>query len=1101
MPQAFGFAAGLFGFGMGTAGIAVGTAAAGGWYLGAAFGSTVIGGLAAKLLTTVAISALQAAVTKKASQGGGLTINTTLRGEQNPETIIFGKTATSGQAICPPYSHGPDNVFLTHVIELCSEPGATLERMIIGDDYVELGPDADPNGYGCPVLAAKYQHKGRPLIYVRYYDGSQTTADPMLRDKYGSHPDRPWTAEMVGHGLCYAILTFVMAHKAGFTQVPRYRFEMRGAPRYDIRKDSTAGGSGAHRLNNPATWEQTDNPIVQAWSIFHGIALPGGEIWGGQVAAQDLPPADWMAAMNLCDVPVELGDGGSEPAYRAGLEVALTQEPASALTEILKAATAQVADCGGIWRIRAGAPALPVYSFTDDDVLVSKPQELDPFPALADTYNAVAAQYPEPEELWETKDAPPRHNAEWEAADRFGRRTADLVLPAVPYAMQVQRLMRAWIEAERRFARHIINLPPDATILDPLDTAAWASQRNGYAGKDFEISEVVEDVRTCVVQVSTREVDPEDYDWSPSFALPWVPGPTGSTPPPALAVSGFAVHAVTIKDAGGADRRPAIRLVWDDDIQADGIRWEIRLAGASLVVLRGTTQDLEAGEIILVEGLLPATEYEVRASPVIKGPDEWTGWLSVTTLDVRLTAADVSAIDHTPPASPTDLALTSVLLGQRVVLRATWAAPADADLAYHDISLTEGGGNPVLFVTSGSRYEWPAVPGVTYTVAVRAVDAGGNASAWTAPVAHTAVGDTTPPAIPTGLTATGGFEAIWLEWAANAEADLSHYELFEAETATPDPTAGTTDVIRATSTRLARTGLPAAATTRHYWIRAVDTSGNKSGWSARVQGQTVALQTGNLTGLIDEGSFQTGVEPVRIIDSGPLPTSRITGYIQHGGVLYKWSGSAYVPVVSAAELDGLILAGQIDARGLNILDIYGDVVFSATGEISPAAYITSGGNTISLSSIAANSLTPSVNFVGEFAAPPTAEQLGELWRQNALYKNTVDGKSYILTGSPLAWMQYLSDGNAFYLTIESTNGTIFRPGQASTTLLKARLFKNGAEVTDETPAGWFRWRRISAVPADDPAWNAAYLSGFKQVDVNIDAVHSRATFFCDVISS
>ncbi|MFN4096134.1 MAG: hypothetical protein ACK4GG_05155, partial [Sphingomonas sp.] len=263
----------------------------------------------------------------------------------------------------------------------------------------------------------------------------------------------------------------------------------------------------------------------------------------------------------------------------------------------------------------------------------------------------------------------------------------------------------------------------------------------------------------------------------------------------------------------------------------------------------------------------------------------------------------------------------------------------------------------------------------------------------------------------------------------------------------------------------------------------------------------VGLQTADLTGKIDEGSFQTGVEPVRIIAGGPLPSVKSTSFLQHNGVLHKWNGSAYVPVVSTAELSGLIVPGQIDARGLNILDLFGNSVFSATGEISPAAFVTSGGNTIALSTIAANSLTPSIHFLGEFAAPPTAGTLGTAWRQNAVYKNSIDGKSYILTGSPLAWMQYLSDGNAFYLTIESTNGTVFRVGQATSTLLKARLFKNGAEVTDQTPASWFRWRRVSAESAADAVWNAAYTSGFRQIDVNVDAVNARATFFCDVLSS
>lgn len=98
MPQAFGFLAGMVGF----AAPALGTAAFGGWVAGVGFGATVLGGIVGKLLTTVAMTALQTALQKRSQQGGGLTISTTLRGEQNPETIILGRYATGGRRSARP---------------------------------------------------------------------------------------------------------------------------------------------------------------------------------------------------------------------------------------------------------------------------------------------------------------------------------------------------------------------------------------------------------------------------------------------------------------------------------------------------------------------------------------------------------------------------------------------------------------------------------------------------------------------------------------------------------------------------------------------------------------------------------------------------------------------------------------------------------------------------------------------------------------------------------------------------------------------------------------------------------------------------------------
>ena len=499
----------------------------------------------------------------------------------------------------------------------------------------------------------------------------------MLRSRFGNHPDRPWTEDMVGRGICYAILTFRFDSKGDhqLTQVPKYRFELTGIPLYDIRQDSTAGGSGTQRLANPATWAPTENAAVIAWNIMRGIPLPGGEVYGGGISdLSELPQQMWVTAMNRCDQPVEIAGGGTEPQYRAGLEVALDQPPAAALEEIFKACSATVADLGYGWGIVVGAPALPVYSFTDDDIIVSKPQELDPFPSIEATYNAVSARYPEPDELYETKEAPQRTNAGWEAADVFGRRMAKLSLPAVTYKRQVQRLMRAWIEDERRFRRHNLSLPPDSAAVEPTDTVSWTSTRNGYAGKSFSVHKIVEDPRTGIRTMSLRERNPADYAWVPGDELPSTPTDPGTAPPDPDAVSGFAVQAFVLRDAAGTARRPGLLLSWDEDILAQGLQWQLRLAGETGLALSGSMLDIDSGALRLVEGILPATTYQVRAKLISRRRTAWTPWLSATTASIGLTPDD---FDRDPPDVPTGLTLTS----SPGVLAATWTMSTASDFA------------------------------------------------------------------------------------------------------------------------------------------------------------------------------------------------------------------------------------------------------------------------------------------------------------------------------------------------------------------------------------------------------------------------------------
>lgn len=648
MVAVLGFAGGMFSFGGTVA--ALGAGAVGGAWAGAGFAATVLGGLTVKLLTTVAISSLSQALASEPAQGGGISIPSTLRGEEHPETIILGRYATAGQAICPPMSWGGSNKQLVYVIELCSAPGATLERIRIGDEWAELVPVTGPvtMGNNPPVIwndsrgyEVRTEAYGSGRIWIRYYDGTQTAADPYLLEKFGADPDRPWTASMVGRGICYAVVTF-RYHPEKMPSVPPYLFEMQGIPLYDIRKDGSAGGVGPQRLDDPSTWTSTDNPIVMVWNAMHGVALPGGEIWGGGFTdLRWLPQTVWITAMNRCDSAIAVAAGGTEPRYRAGLEISLSDAPASGIEELLKAAAATIADQGWGWTIQAGGPGLPVYAFTDQDVIVSTTQDLDPFPRLDETWNAVSAKYPDPELFWETREAPRRTNPDWEAADVFGRRTASLSLPAVPYKRQIQRLMRPWLEAERRFRRHSNSLPPDSAHVDLCDVVDWSSVRNGYVGKDFEVVEISEDLRTCISKLALREVDPADYSWVPGFELPSAPVSPVRTPPAAITVPGWAVSAVTLKDASGADRRPAIRMSWDGDVGATGLRWQIRLQDGTEVQFEGTETDLERGRRTVAAGILPGTAYQVRAILLSRRPTAWTGWASVTTPAVSLGAGDI----------------------------------------------------------------------------------------------------------------------------------------------------------------------------------------------------------------------------------------------------------------------------------------------------------------------------------------------------------------------------------------------------------------------------------------------------------------------------
>lgn len=605
--------------------------------------ATTIGSILIKVAITTGLTLLARALTPKPKvRETGIQTTTTTSGGTEPQRFVIGKYATSGHIVAPPYSHTggvgfnqTPNAYLNYIIEVSNLPGVSLSRIIVDDDYSQIGTTADPT-YGSPLLGQR--RDGVDYAWIKFYDGNQIAADPMLVDKYGAHPDRPWTSTSIGRGNAYAVLTFLYNRKV-FNNLPAVRFEINGIPLYDPRQDSSVGGSGSQRWADKATWVYSDNPVVMIYNIMRGLTIGNGNVYGGSVDASALPLDNWFTAMNACDVYI-----GARKSFTAGFEVDVTAEPAQIIEELLKTCLGQICEYGGVFRIRVGAPSAAVYFMTDDDIVITDPQELDPFPGLESTYNAISGQYPEPNSMWQGRQAVPIYNATWEAEDGNRRLPIELNFPAVSDNSQVAQLMTAYIKDQRRFRVHRLVLPPDAAILEPLDTISWTSARNGYSSKIFEVVELTDRVDTVCQEILVRERDPSDYSWTTGNDLPKPPDWNGNPSPNSQAVAGFAVSAFIIKDSAGINRKPGIKLEWTPSAATDSdlVRYEVRLAATSEIIKSGTAST-ETGFVIVSDNLVPSTIYQARAQYIVDRPVSWTSWVSVTTPAIFISEYDIGA--------------------------------------------------------------------------------------------------------------------------------------------------------------------------------------------------------------------------------------------------------------------------------------------------------------------------------------------------------------------------------------------------------------------------------------------------------------------------
>lgn len=613
----------------------VSTAIAGfvGKVLGGSKLALALGSFAGRWVVGQAFSLVGGLLNKQRSQDTqqGIQTSVTLVGGTNSQSFPLGLCATGGQLIYPRLGHtvgGLPNEYRVHVISLSSLPGATMRRLFVDGAPVEIGTAAHAD-YGLPVLG---DYAGR--LWIKYYDGSQTAADPMLLAKYGSHPTFPWSSNMIGHGQCYAILTAKYDPDFWGSSQMQFRFEMLGIPVYDSRKDSTAGGSGSHRLSDPSTWEQTENLALLAEAVMRGITMPTGETWGGR--SSNLPTAIWAAAKNECDVAIPLAAGGTEPQFRGGLEVKVDQEPHQVVDAFLAGCFGQMADVGGAWHIHVGAAPLPVYFFTDEDLVVTEELTRDPFQGIVEVINGVTARHPDPDAGWEFTDAPPHYNPTLEAEDRDERRLKDLTLAAVPYGLQVQRLQKSYVDDSRRFERFRATLPPDALAVNVLDTIAWTSERYGYSGKLFGVTSTDKSLKSLFNAATFRERDPSDGgDWTPSDEQPTFSPSPGRTSPDPLVLPGFGVGPIVRSGDNGSGARPGIEIIYTQ-ISVSSIFWRVRVKATEALVGEGVVPNAGTGRATLPFDALPATTYQVQALVNLTGQTAWTSWLDVTTDDIRV---------------------------------------------------------------------------------------------------------------------------------------------------------------------------------------------------------------------------------------------------------------------------------------------------------------------------------------------------------------------------------------------------------------------------------------------------------------------------------
>ena len=546
-------------------------------------------------------------------------------GEGQPRIVAIGKVATAGQSIYD-NTFGTANKTLQRVLKISDFRCTSLLRVAIDNAWVTLGSLDATKGY--PVTSGDYSG----LIWVKFLDGSQTTADTYLTGN--DNPDGRWTTNHKGTGCCYVIVTCEYDDEK-LNNIPEMLFEVEGAPLYDPRLDSTVGGSGSHRWNNVSTWAFSENPVIAEYNyrmgFYTGTYGSGHDTFCGMGMSQsELDYTRYAAAANICDETVE-----GEDRYRVSTFLEADNEHGDNIEELMLACAGMIVEgVTGPFPI-LGATQSSVATLTNDDLIADAPVEFRLHRPVSEVVNTVSGVYSEPNFVYAETGYDKQQLA---SAVTLDRRTIDynLNLPMVPSKRQAEQLASIYLSENRFEATKTVTVHPKWLELEVGDWLTWADDEDGAASRIYQVVGMtilaLNSETPRAVQLTLQERDEDIYAGIGPVSAPTAPTRPGA-PVYLQELQSFSVAPIYVEGDDGYEQ-PAIAVTWAavTDVTVESILIEWRPTGddtrrVAKVMSRNATV------AILQEGVVGSTEYQVR-NTIIPRPARTTtpsAWTTVTT--------------------------------------------------------------------------------------------------------------------------------------------------------------------------------------------------------------------------------------------------------------------------------------------------------------------------------------------------------------------------------------------------------------------------------------------------------------------------------------
>jgi hypothetical protein len=266
-----------------------------------------------------------------------------------PRFFPYGRCKLGGPVLFLETADISSSIRLLKIVAFGTRELAVMDPFYIDGTAVTLGPDT-VFGTGSDGFFLNWTADGsHGQLWTYLGKDSQAAAARLISDYPG------WTSDHRLRGIPYVFAELESATPSNFQEAfPAGESQFNavgGVKLYDPRLDTTNGGSGLHRMDDPTTWAFSEN---QRLACLDWITWKDG--YAKDWARIDW--ASWVPQIAMADENVALKSGATEKRYRIATIVSLNEPKGRVLRRIMDAGDQQlyttnaglIGSRGGVWQ-------------------------------------------------------------------------------------------------------------------------------------------------------------------------------------------------------------------------------------------------------------------------------------------------------------------------------------------------------------------------------------------------------------------------------------------------------------------------------------------------------------------------------------------------------------------------------------------------------------------------------------------------------------------------------------------------------------------------------------------------------------------------------